>query len=338
MDHDSIYTNYGLTVENETIAGSAKLFKSGAQSYLSYTATGDEREIDEQYYMALHLYEQGEPGVWLPIMNREQSILTRVSEQSFIVCVQSSPLPAIYEPGKALAIFHYRGRTIQTRMEHSSRMGKWKQMWETRIDQLEKVWRDKLLSKPQNDFEKLFIDSYPYYAGMTENAIQYLVDTELDDDPELIDGGTVCHSRFTPHTWGQQTIGKAPKDWVFDHGARDIAEYVRTHFLEQPNTYHQGVLTFLRQYQAVSPFSTFTAKMAYARLLLPIHFFETIETYYYIQSEGEKTMLEEKLGQYAKQSSLYERMLHDWYEMAGIPNGNSRMTVPEWIQTKRKNI
>ena len=49
-------------------------------------------------------------------------------------------------------------------------------------------------------------------------------------------------------------------------------------------------------------------------------------------------MLEDRLNQYAKQSSLYERLLHDFYEMAGIPRGNSRMTVPEWIQTKRKTI
>ncbi len=337
MDHDSIYTHYGLSVENEVKAGSVHLFKSGMQSFLYYAATGDEREMDEQYYMAHHLNEQGEPGVWLPIMNREQSILTAGPDQKpYIVCMLGSVLPDIYEPGKALAIFHYRGRTIQTRMDQSSRMGKWKQMWETRIDQLEKVWRDKLLSKPQNDFEKLFIDSYPYYAGLTENAIQYLVDTELDDDPELMDGGTICHTRYTPETWGKNTVGKVPKDWVFDHGARDIAEYVRMCFLDQPNTYHQGVIRFLRQYQSIAPFSTFTAKMTYARLLLPIHYFETIETYYFIRSEGEKAKLEERLGQYTKQSSLYERMLHEWYEMAGIPKGNSRMSVPEWIQSKQK--
>ena len=112
MNRDSIYTNYGLTVENETAAGSVKLFKSGMQSYLCYAAQGDEREIDEQYYMAHHLYEQGEPGIWLPIMNREQSILTRESDQPYIVCMQGSVLPAIYEPGKALAVFHYRVHTL----------------------------------------------------------------------------------------------------------------------------------------------------------------------------------------------------------------------------------
>lgn len=29
-----------------------------------------------------------------------------------------------------------------------------------------------------------------------ENAIQYLVDTEIDDTPQIVDSGTVCYERF----------------------------------------------------------------------------------------------------------------------------------------------
>ena len=48
---------------------------------------------------------------------------------------------------------------------------------------MEKVWNGLLFQTPEDEFQRMFIDSFPYYIGLTENAIQYLVDTEIDDEP-----------------------------------------------------------------------------------------------------------------------------------------------------------
>ena len=87
-------------------------------------------------------------------------------------------------------------------------------------------------SKPLERFEKKFIESFPYYLGLTENAIQYLVDTELDDEPKECDSGTVCHQRFSRMTWPHEQPLRLPVDWVFDHPTRDIAEYLRETFVQ----------------------------------------------------------------------------------------------------------
>ncbi len=82
---------------------------------------------------------------------------------------------------------------------------------------------------PLEPFEKKMIEAFPYYSGLAENAIQYLVDTELDDNPGAEDSGTICHQRMERDTWSEESLIRIPGDWVFDHAARDIAEYMRAH-------------------------------------------------------------------------------------------------------------
>ena len=331
-----LFEQFGISVNQEIHQGYLTLFTNQTNKFISFEVNIEEAELEERYNLAYHLHNKGEKGVWLPIVNNEQKLLVNVSEKKYIVCVNGLEMPPLVEVGRDLAIFHYRGRSIPQRIEYCSRIGKWKEMWEHRIDQIEKVWREKLTAKPQNEFEKLFIDSFPYYAGLAENAIQYLVDTEIDENPEMVDGGTVCYERFTSDTWSDSSAGKLFSHWVFDHGARDIAEWIRAFYFKQPNTYHQGIETFIRQYQSVTPLSTFSARMLYARILLPVHFFEIIENYYDTKSEGERKRLEETLTNHMKHSNLYERMLSELYELAGIHQGNTRMIIPEWISFKSR--
>ena len=56
-----------------------------------------------------------------------------------------------------------------------------------RLDQLEKFWQSQVMNHPSDVFDQLFIESFPYYLGVAENAIQYVVDTEMDDTPQLTD-------------------------------------------------------------------------------------------------------------------------------------------------------
>ena len=104
---------------------------------------------------------------------------------------------------------------------------------------MEKVWNGLLFQTPEDEFERMFIDSFPYYIGLTENAIQYLVDTEIDDEPMETDSGTVCHERFSKRHGGQLNnyMIKNPFDWVFDHRSRDLAEWTRERYLHNYQTY-----------------------------------------------------------------------------------------------------
>ena len=85
-----------------------------------------------------------------------------------------------------------------------------------RLDQLEKFWQSQVMNHPTDVFDRLFIESFPYYLGVAENAIQYVVDTEMDDTPQLTDAATICQERFTPLLWHQTKRLKLPFDWVYD--------------------------------------------------------------------------------------------------------------------------
>lgn len=334
MNKDTLYTQYGISAMIETNQGPLKIFRDGIHSYISVETEEEELNLQERYHMAVHLRGKGEKGILIPVPNKQQGLKTEVNGKHFILFIKEAGGQVPGELGRNLAIFHYRGRSIPQRIEHCSRIGKWKDMWEQRINQLEKVWREKLTATPQNEFEKMFIDAFPYFSGLTDNAIQYLVDTELDDNPEMVDGGTVCYTRFTHHTWGKGGVEKNPLDWVFDHAGRDIAEWVRAYYLEHPTMFHEGIRHFFRQYQSVTPLTSFSLRMVYSRLLLPVQFFETIEMYYVSMLESQRTTLEDNLAQMIKQANVYEGLLFDFYELAGIPKGNQKLPLPAWIKSQ----
>ncbi|MCJ7991147.1 hypothetical protein MUB15_20735 [Priestia sp. OVS21] len=71
---------------------------------------------------------------------------------------------------------------------------------------MEQFWYGRLRALPNQEMEKRFLETFPYYLGLTENAIQYLVDTEIDDLPRSVDAATICHHRFGQKTWGKTTF------------------------------------------------------------------------------------------------------------------------------------
>jgi spore coat protein YutH len=233
--------------------------------------------------------------------------------------------------GRKLAKFHERGRTVPFKIERTSRIGQWKQLWEKRLDQIEKVWSELLYQTPDDDFERMFIDSFPYYIGLTENAIQYLVDTELDDEPKESDSGTVCHERFSNDSWGANYYIKDPFQWVFDHRSRDLAEWTRERYFRNTQTYENDVRQFFIDYQSIAPLTSFSWRLLFSRLLFPLHYFECIENYYITRSEQEKKLLEEKLNKMLKQSTEYERFLGHFFHTVGDPLKPLNIPQLDWL-------
>jgi spore coat protein YutH len=233
--------------------------------------------------------------------------------------------------GRKLARFHLRGRYVPFRVETINRIGQWKQLWEKRLDQMENFWNGKLFQAPENEFEKMFFDSFPYYMGLAENAIQYLTDTELDSRPAEIDNATVCHERFTEATWGESQLVKNPYDWVFDHASRDLAEWVRDRYFYNSQTYQPVVNNFILAYQQITKLSPFSWRLLYARLLFPLHYFECIENYYITNSEQQKLALEEQLQRYLNKTEDHERFLGSFYQLVDVPVRSYKLPAINWL-------
>lgn len=289
-------------------------------------------EISDLDQIARHLIHYGDYHVcqFLKSKDGESRFEWRNEHYSIIVSqtITESPLQRI---GGELAKFHYYGRLIPFEIEGVNRIGRWKQFWEQRLDQMEKVWNGRILEPPDNEFERLFIESFPYYMGLAENAIQYLIDTEIDDDPIAVDSGTVCHERFSAKTWGDHYILKNPFDWVFDHCTRDLAEWTRELYFKNIKTYEPDMKQFFFEYGAIMPLSSFSWRLLYARLLFPLHFFECVEDYYITSSEQQKLAVGERLNKYLEQTREHEAFLKNFFPLLEVPMRAYRIPQVEWL-------
>ncbi|MEH7179016.1 spore coat putative kinase YutH [Neobacillus vireti] len=325
--------NYGIQVDEYLKLDSYDALRSNGWFYLIAKPEGRSAEdIIELENIADHLRKSGDKHVPAFLQDKEGSYITAWEDQQYCVLAnRQSEKHVKVKLGRKLAKFHERGKKVPFKIERSSRIGQWKQLWEKRLDQIEKVWSDLMFQTPEDEFEKMFIDSFPYYIGLTENAIQYLVDTELDDEPKETDSGTVCHERFSKDSWGANYYIKDPLDWVFDHRSRDLAEWTRERYFQNTQTYELDVRQFFSDYQTVSPLTSFSWRLLFSRLLFPLHYFECIENYYITRSEQDKRLLEEQLMRILKQSTEYERFLAYFYHTVGAPIKPLKLPQLDWL-------
>ncbi|WP_315970026.1 spore coat putative kinase YutH [Bacillus massilinigeriensis] len=328
---------YGIKVEGRLKVGMYEAFNNKNELYLVIPIGHvDQEELKELENLSLHLIQNGDRNVCEMVKTKDGLSFAKWGEQSFCVIVNRHPKMAqVKHIGRKLAKFHLRGRQVSFPVTKLNRIGQWKQFWETRLDQMEKVWTDKLFIPPENDFERMFLESFPYYMGLTENAIQYLVDTELDGEPGLIDYGTVCHVKFHGKTWGDHYIIKNPFDWAFDHCARDIAEWTRERYFRNSQTYQPELIQFIKDYQTITPLSPFAWRLLYARLLFPLHYFECVEGYYIANSEQQKNLMQDRLKKYLQHSSDHEHFLAEFFQMAEVPVRKNNIPIVEWLSKIR---
>lgn len=333
MLQDVIYENYGLIMERQRMEGDYQRFFSGNALYtIVPIAEVNEDELMERLKMSHFMQQQGDQYVSSFVMSRENTYLSEDEGNLFILMeniLLEEPRPI--KMGSKLSKFHSRGRTFAEPVKICNRIGKWKELWENRIDTLEGVWREKLQAHPINDFERLFVESFPYYLGLGENAIQYLVDCEIDETPTNLDAGTVCHERFYNDTWSGEYLLKNPFDWVFDHQSRDIGEWIRQHYHRLPQTYQPTMVQFMNEYQNYLPLSGFSWRLLYARLLFPVHYLEAVESYFSSRELSDQKILEEYLQKNLEQSHHHEEFLRFFYEMNEVPVQNLRIPKVDWL-------
>lgn len=325
---------YGIIPEHQFQLDRYQAFQEKSFIYIMMPVfEREQEEIIERFDLAEHYRQAGEKYVPIFMKNKKGSYISSLDHHYYLLLRldlwRAQPFQRV---GKRLAKFHYRGAGLSQRMKELNRVGKWKELWEKRIGQLEKVWHSVVLSQPANEFEKLFLESFPYYAGLTENAIQYYVDTTLDEQPGNFDYGTVCHERFSNSTWKEPLIWKNPFSWIVDHPVRDLSEYTRDLYFSRSQVYKPSLQKFIQEYQSVLPLSPFSWRLYYSRLILPLHYISCVETYFGNSNEPIKREMLDKLTYYLDRSDEYERFLASFYEVSAVPV--RRMNIPQldWLK------
>lgn len=324
---------YGIKVQEAVKLDAYEALRGNGWFYLiAKPGNRGEEDLMELENIAQHMRNLGDSHVPVFLPSNDGKLLTSWENHTYCVLAnRQTNEQQTKRMGRKLAKFHERGRRVPFQIQRSTRIGQWKELWEQRLEQMEQVWNGLLFQSPEDEFEQMFIESFPYYMGVTENAIQYLVDTEIDDEPAEGDSGTVCHERFSAHSWGIKYQIKNPFDWVFDHRSRDLAEWTRERYFRNNQTYQQDLARFFQEYQSVAPLSAFSWKLLYARIVFPLHYFECIENYYSMQSEQEKRFLEENLAKIIRQSKDYEHFVANFYQAAGAPVKQFHLPLLEWL-------
>ena len=188
----------------------------------------------------------------------------------------------------------------------------WEVLWADRIDFLEEYISQNINKYP------LIRESSDYFIGLSENAISYLVNTKREVQKDnLLDRKVISHISLSNSLYD-------PFNIIFDHKARDVAEYIKYSFLiKNTNIYKE-----LDEYFKHNNYSKYGIQVLYSRVLYPNFYFNTIDKI--LNNELKEQYLNTTIDKIEKyQEYLYNIYLYlsKYYD---IP-------LPLWIKKKDIN-
>ncbi|GAE27642.1 spore coat protein S [Halalkalibacter wakoensis JCM 9140] len=304
MFERNLYDVYGIYCERRFSIGAYDGFEANGKSYILLPKEECMAQEDEMTAFTDYMRSVGDSSVLEPLYTLQRRRSGLIDGLDVYVCElptgekRNEGLFRFQKPeekGDHLATIHYFGKQFSYQKQTYDFFGQWPKLWETRLEQLEGWYQQIMYERPQSYVDEAFLFSYPYYMGLTENAIQYAVDATLDDPSRDQEKPTICHRRFTDQTWlvlsDAGDIVKRPTEFVYDHPCRDLAEWTRDQHWRENSFPWEKLQSFLNGYETYEPLSTYSWKLYYARLLFPLHYYEAVEAYYRSQIKEEKAQL-----------------------------------------------
>ena len=328
----NVYEHYYLFSDERFIVGQYEAFLAGDSLYLVVPAENSAHlPLEEMLRMVHFLQQQGEKGVpELVFTNKKQERAYIDGQEALLFkipndCNERGEIESrerIARLGFELATFHERGQNYTSGQGEHLLYQQWKDSWIMRLEQLERWYTRLLKSKGIQEFDEAFIMTFPYYLGMTENAIQYVTDCELDEPNWAYDEPTIAHVSFHDRSWlfmneASEPL-KLPTQMIVDVPSRDIAEYMRDVLLNEESP-EEKIPSFIYDYEQVRPLDRRSWRKIYARLLFPLHYFETVEGFYASQLEVSKQFYAKRffhlLGEEGKHEQFFQRYFHSLQSM-----------------------
>lgn len=322
---DLLSAFYAIQISEEIFIEERVGFKSGNNIYFTILATNNKVIHMEQSSLAYHLIENGYAQIAYPIPNTHGEWVTPYRDTDYIVLkVMGLRDNFRSDHGKRLAQFHQKNHTYGFEPQHISSYGQWKKLW---IDKL-MGFENKIIEESQNnknDYYRLLIDVLPYIIGISENAIQFMQESEHEYRYDQNDQGTITFQRYEdqllrPIIWHT--------DLVYDHPTRDLAEFIRHQLLQNSEQTFDHITLFLKDYQLNHPLSIFSWRILYARLIYPVHLFDLIE-HAFIEKKYDKHF--RQLQQILIKQTNYEEQLRQFFRKIGLDDRELRVPVLQWL-------
>ncbi|MDY0408784.1 protein kinase family protein [Paracerasibacillus soli] len=312
---------YHIDIQNEVTVYGRNGFMD--QQYLYFTIPTNDREVIhmEQAALAYYLYENGYENIGIPIQNRFNEWFSQFEGKQYLV-IKGKPLKNRTVPshGQQLAQFHEIASSFQYEPQEISSYGQWKTLWTDKLTAIEYRLQEKA-KQQHNHYYQYLMDILPYVIGVSENAIQYMQESESEFRFNKNDQGVISFRRYENQLTDAFMLSA---DFVYDHAVRDLAEYIRMNYLLEEADNFPIIQTFLREYEQVRPLSIFSWRLLYARLVFPIHFIDSFEAGFYTEDYDK---LYHRLTAICKAQSIYEQRLGTFFMICIL-------TLRKWVFRK----
>ncbi|WP_349408374.1 spore coat putative kinase YutH [Pseudalkalibacillus sp. SCS-8] len=331
-----IYHHFNLYVDRKTHIGGYEGFRAQGKYYILVPAPNiHQQNLQEMQALVSYLMERGEKDlpVWVP--NQRGRVVSRVEGQDVLLF----ELPQFEKGergtiGKQLARFHKAGEHFNMMSEDLLRYNEWVTLWASRLDHLKEKYEHISANGPQGEFDALFYESFPYYEGLTENAIQYIVDYEWDRGGKEEGSYTITHERFHGGSWipvkeDHNLYMKLPMNLVIDHPVRDIAEYIR--FLVTQQAPGSEIASFLDDYTQVKPLTRGGWRLLYGRLLYPATYLDVVESYYNTSRSHERNSLLGNLKYVLAVEENHESFMKNFFNISSLPRSVVNIEPVGWL-------
>lgn len=174
-------------------------------------------------------------------------------------------------------IIELSNRLILSKEYKNKYNNNWKDLWQNKID----YYETQIRTYAKNN--KGILNTFSYYVGMTENAIQYLNRIYQTFKIDEFDKITLCHRRIFSPNYKLNYLN--PASFIIDLEVRDYAEYFKSEFFANVDI-RQEFSSFLK----IKKFGTYSYHMLFARLLFPSYYFDAYEES--LQTEDSTKLIE----------------------------------------------
>lgn len=235
------------------------------------------------------------------INNRTNNYLTPYNKKYYILIKEN----VIEHKINVNDILYMQNNTYDISFNKNLIRNNWVELWKNKVDYYEKI----------NIKNKLIINSFDYYIGLSENAISYLVNNEIKVNHVVLSHRRISSNRDSFDFYN-------PLNYILDNRARDIADFIKILFFYE-NTNPETILSLLYYLN----FSREEYILLYARLLYPTYYFDLIDKIIY--NYEDENILKSIINKTSSYVSLLKRIIY-------YINYELRMNIPviEWIIKK----
>jgi len=301
---DQLFAAYGLTLQEVRFYGREWLTDGNRLYLLRDLSQFHHPDLRELQYYSEALFRRGESVAYI-VPTKTNETTAKIADNSVVLLLLNHPDRPLRTDGKTLAHFHQVGTALLS--ESPSRhylLSGWRDFWAKRIDDLSMKWNDVEQKNVPSDYETLFLEIFPYFSGRAENAIQYV--TDLFIDVPVTDQPVIAHHRFNEECWRLDGFFSiTPDQWVIDHPARDLAEWMRRALLQNRST--SDIFAFVDQYVSQRVLSVSGLGLIFSRLLYPLLFIENAEAFFDGRADEQKALA--ALHELLEQTDREERFL-----------------------------